>query len=753
MAYATKYQLKFLSRKAVALTVDLALKDYSGAVIQLEGAADPCLINYESGDEQIINPIRASVCTLNFFNNGTSPLTAFYSEDDEAWKVTVLEDSTAEIIWQGFLLQDSCSELFQDAPDQVQLKATDNLALLKDITFSEAWNETAAKTLYESGTRPVVIHGDLKTIDITEPLIVTSEDVSKINLLFIYDTFYTVLDASYVPATHILTIEIVETFAAAITDPAAYYELYTINPALDTFPLFTYLKVALQRTGIALPLEIYSNLYENSEDDKADVSTADMFQQTHLFSGMFINDSGEWDNVYSILETILFPLNATLQQTRGRWNVVRWPELSLFVNNSIEGTLYDETFENPSLVLLAPNISVAIGSNMVFINADAERSILRPFKHVKFIYNYEQPKELIKNINLQIKGNQIGESTDGTHTIKNYQLPYWTPLDTSNPVAPDEIYLQVVLTPTPGTSDIVETDRYIVIAGGDIGGPWLQSSEFPLDIKDRVNVSFSLKTRFSNPGNASLTFVFQTDTGTTKYKMNWANPPNANGSWTTTGGARFIWTTTTDLQTDWITFAVESLAVPVAGMFSIMLDQADDNFGGETYYKDFKVEYFPLINNSLQIKGQFHKQLRDINNKNILEKEIKIDDSPKLALKGALLTSATSGGNYLTLTKSWHRSHLTESRRLGQLTTMEREQMQSVPRTILEGTIDHDRPYVSIMNVLQVDTLPNLNFIFGVTEINLMEGLFRATLWEIHKGTAEADAAMQYFFDYIYEVT
>jgi hypothetical protein len=82
---------------------------------------------------------------------------------------------------------------------------------------------------------------------------------------------------------------------------------------------------------------------------------------------------------------------------------------------------------------------------------------------------------------------------------------------------------------------------------------------------------------------------------------------------------------------------------------------------------------------------------------------------------------------------------------------MEREQIQSVPRSIMEGSIDCANPLLSIMNVLQIDTLPNLNFIFGVTEFNFMEGQFKATLWEIHAG--EADATMQYTFEYIYKTS
>jgi hypothetical protein len=141
MPYGVKYRIRFINRKNVSYYVHLLLKDYEGGVTDLTGAPDPFLLNYESGDQSIINPIRASECTVNFYNDGTTPLTTFYSEDDEAWKIEFYCDDPLPdiVLWKGFLIQDDCREIFQDPPHQIQLKGTDNLALLKDIPFNEAW--------------------------------------------------------------------------------------------------------------------------------------------------------------------------------------------------------------------------------------------------------------------------------------------------------------------------------------------------------------------------------------------------------------------------------------------------------------------------------------------------------------------------------------------------------------------------------------------------------------------------------------
>src|SRR3954469_20682457 len=139
MAYGLKYQIPFLSRKNETFLINLLLKDYTGSTITLEGATDPFLLNYESGDNAIINPIRASECTVNFYNDSAIPLTTFYSEDDEAWKIEFYRQTGNQLLWSGFIVQDDCREIFQDPPHIIQLKGTDNLGLLKDIPFNEAW--------------------------------------------------------------------------------------------------------------------------------------------------------------------------------------------------------------------------------------------------------------------------------------------------------------------------------------------------------------------------------------------------------------------------------------------------------------------------------------------------------------------------------------------------------------------------------------------------------------------------------------
>jgi hypothetical protein len=752
MAYGTKYEIQFQSRKGENFSVKLLLKDYEDETTQLIGASDPFLLNHESGDENIINPIRASECTINFYNTGLIPLTEFYSEDDEAWKIEFYHLTGPTLLWVGFIIQDSCQEQFTDAAYPVQLKGTDNLALLKNIPFDTAFEDAGYKEIYASATNTITVFPPLSSdhvVFITPPIIMVSPDVTKMDFIDIDGTLYTI-DAVTWTGT-VLVIHVVEHISPTGTYSATW-TLYTALKVLDKLSLFKYLETALRKTGLEIPFVIYNNLYENSEDDRGDDATADMFLQTHLFSGMFQSEDGTWTNLYEIIEKILFPLNATLFQAGGKWIVIRWPELSLFTDNAVPGNEYDETFAVPgAAVTLDPNKTVAVAGNILFLNADATRSILRPFKYSKFTFNYQQPTNLIRNINLDELGTLISETVDGDgNNVRDYALKYWYTLFDGDPDQPTDFFIRVITTPIPDSTDETEKERYLVISGGVYGGPWLESSSFFIDEFDRVNVSFSFKTTGSNTGPANLTFLFETDDTIDEYRINFQNGTTLDGSWSTTGGAVFTWTAAQNIN-EWTTFSVESLGVPVDGTFSIKLNQAD-NGGGDTYYKDFSIEHIPYINKTASIIGHYHRQQQEANPKNVFDQEIFIDDTPKHSLAGALFTSAVTGEEFFTLTAAWHRSAIDEEKRLGEITTLERELMQWTPRTIIEGSLNYDDPLTSILNVLQIDMLPGLNFIFGVTEFNFMEHSFKATLWEIFTDD-ETAAELTYKFDYIFEKT
>lgn len=66
--------------------------------------------------------------------NVSTPIEAFYSEEDDEFKCKFYEEN--ELRFEGFLVQDDCSELMADYVHEITLSFTDNLGLLKDVAYS-----------------------------------------------------------------------------------------------------------------------------------------------------------------------------------------------------------------------------------------------------------------------------------------------------------------------------------------------------------------------------------------------------------------------------------------------------------------------------------------------------------------------------------------------------------------------------------------------------------------------------------------
>jgi hypothetical protein len=134
LAYARKYFLEFLNRQNVVCTVWILEKDYQGAFYSLEGAENSFVLDYKSGDNNATTGIRGSVATIQFYNNGGTPLSSFVSNNDDHFKVEFYYNTV--LFWSGFLVQDDSMEpMVRPARYIVSLSATDNIGLLKDTPF------------------------------------------------------------------------------------------------------------------------------------------------------------------------------------------------------------------------------------------------------------------------------------------------------------------------------------------------------------------------------------------------------------------------------------------------------------------------------------------------------------------------------------------------------------------------------------------------------------------------------------------
>jgi hypothetical protein len=126
------YQVKFEKQEAT-------VEPYE--IIELIPAQDsPFILNYRANKDNIFAPIRASYADIKCFipyNSAIQPSDFFFENDEYSLKISLYETNgvTEDLKWVGFLLPDVIQYEWQEQY-YLQLTATDNIAVLKDIKYT-----------------------------------------------------------------------------------------------------------------------------------------------------------------------------------------------------------------------------------------------------------------------------------------------------------------------------------------------------------------------------------------------------------------------------------------------------------------------------------------------------------------------------------------------------------------------------------------------------------------------------------------
>lgn len=707
--------------------------------------------------------------TISIFVDGALPAGIYPAENFTIYEYvpTVMN----ELKWRGFLLQDNSSEEFQDPPYTIRIVATDNIALLKDITF-----DVATEGKYTS----------FVSIDIT----MTGPSAGVINNLYsdpniepgdiinIGGSNYTIAAFIYVLAFDQGQFTIEETIATG-----DYTGSYNITGDLvDKLTLWDFFRICIQATGVVLPVRIFNSLYETTQDTEHD-----MFKQTRLFSGMFLDSEGVWQDCYSILENILFRFNATLIQADGFWNIVRMQELR---NGPLTGFSFDENWENETAVTLDRSFEIKLLTDICFIGADATRSINRPDKFSKETFNYVQPKQLLRGTDLQTLGAFIGSSTaieDGvSYRYDRYEIPdFWTH-ENSLPQGSGTLDASYIVVKTNITEN-VEVERYVYQPFIDHNFKTVEFDPLPVTTGDSFNLTMQVKTMTTAGGDVysffRIRFLIITAAGheysLTQFSpgggdapyLRWSrtstDPVITDGFWKSVIGSGI---TVTRDDTRWSQYDLSNFTldetrpkvppIPADGMLRVGIQgftNSNPTFDStDGAFKDIRIEFTYTFGDSLNIIGHTHKQEQPELIKNNFDEGIKIDDAPRSTIAGTLFLDVLTnfltqiGSVYFTKTQLWG-----TGQKLGEIITQERKQLTKKPRTVIDGRVYGMRKgseSITPLSVITIFTLQNLNFIFGVCEFDYYSNVFSATKNELYEN-GEDDVDADYEFKYLYETT
>lgn len=719
MAYGTQYAIYWKARTGEQMTFNIQADGYTGPIIELLGSMPAVVLRKEQDDP--FEPFQATNLEVTYINTLNVPLSTFFTENDRYWRGS-LEKRDGTVLWQGFLILDDCEELYTSAPYRVTMQFTDGLAEAKELPLDEAADASGYTDFAE---RECTVSGSVVSIAdfLFDPLIEADD------LLIIDEVAYPVISYALTGA-NVLNVTVSGSPANGIyTCQVRYRQNY-----ITRITLLSYIRILLASTGVELPLRVFCGLYEIDTDNSTD---RNCFEQTRLFAGMYLDDSGKWESMYKIVEDILKRFNCVLIQAGGYWNIIRWTEAFRYTDGDIQGMAYDAGYITRTAVTLS-----SLYEDSELIQADAIKKATRATSITKETYNYNQLRELIRNINLRELGNLVSTTTDGDgNTVKDYLAPYWyeTNLGGYNP----DIYIRVITAPSGE-----ELSRYLVIRGAIFGGPYVRSSTMYMHEGDRINVSYDVRTSDSQTGVISLTQEYRIVGGTT-IKMRW-NVSDPDGSWGATGGVQIDVPAAQNTE-DWFNFATESLGATVEGAFDIGLGQLDANGTiNETHYRNFRIEYIPYIDEGGAAIGQYHEQENDNDARTKYDEEILMDDSPRQSLDGALFTNEVTDGEYNTLTALWKLRDFVGGfgARLGEITTYERAGLRSRVRTRIEGTFALPDIDIAMISLL---LLSEKYLILGNASIDFSEAKMTAEVHEIFADGEEAFTDLVYTFDYIYE--
>lgn len=520
--------------------------------------------------------------------------------------------------------------------------------------------------------------------------------------------------------------------------------------------LIDVLQRCLEQTGIALELHAFVNIGENTTLKRSDDASMDYLQQILVDTSMFANDDGTWQNCYDVLTRLLQDTNSCLFQANGFWNITRPAEYLQYEGGAVTGTIYEIggiiTTAEP---LLAP---VTVGREKEIIPVEEDQTInpVRPYKFAKETFNYNYPTKIIRNLDLQEEGDLRTSFADGSNTVYQYDLPWWS-LDTRYYSNPDyDFYLEVIKDANDVEIErrlVVYADGVTVLAEVITKGVWLNKD-------DRIKLTFDFRAEDSFTGPTTRTMLATIDDGEgTTSRLSYNSSGNVDGSWHVgAGGIVASYSSAEDIA-EWRTITVQSDNIPFDGYFNFWPSQNNHN-GGRTFYRNITVEYTSYINETTRINGQQHLAEQSEAIKNSLEYEVSIDDSPRNIIAGTLLTNAQStfsdplpnnpATDYITKTAWWHGVDESEVYRLGQIMTKERMRLKYAMKTTIEGTFAnlYVNEFVSPLTLFSFPDIAGVsNFLAETISMNLSRGTMQLKLVEI--GQTEA---ADYSFKYLYSL-
>jgi hypothetical protein len=619
-----KYTSSFDSiRTQSRYIVEIYQDSYDDEPIDFILAATPVVQEWQEDDP--LAPIKGSTLTINLTTSGGLSLLDFYSDNDNEFRVKLIEDTTAGTLFDGFIQQDDCSEVQIDFIHTITLTATDNLGTIKDINLNRA-AELFGDVISTGAIPCVFVPGSYIVIDWGAGWPVISGQTFTVDTM----TFTMVTNLGEIDASPGWCIQVVEEIPAL--PPGSLTITYREIVSLDGYiPLMTFIKLCLRSTYIQnMELNVYNHITPSDGEIFVATFQTRIFEDVTLLGNTFLKNN-EYMSCYDVLEIIMKRFNMSCFQSLGSWWIVRYPDL--FLDFEEGETIIDYYNYNSDFVyvdLLQINKSFIIDSSNK-VETGLLKSIIRPYRRTLETFNYVQPEDLVCNSQFTDLGPLRQITTGGGFTNKEYELPCWYDYDGNAGPYPDK-YIRVVY-----DADNNEVERYAVVTGTTtLGTLVVQSEDIELNQNDVIDWTFDYRTDVSQPGSVNNVFIVRITDGTTIYYL------QDDGSWDTPAG--FTYNVPAGQNTnEWHTVTKKSQKIPFNCIFNVFISVTTLNTYDETYYRNLRLTLTYFIGGQLAVNGHSHtaSQSRKLNNVN--DVEIFIDNSQRSSISGTLFLTSQTG--------------------------------------------------------------------------------------------------------------
>ena len=143
MAYGVKYSCEWTSpmREQRVYTIDILEDGYTGEVYPLYPTGDVLRITQGKIDDPELEPIKSSEAVLSLLCIAEGdPYMSLFTTDPMRYKLRIRQGEGPKKLpyWQGYLVAGTYTQEYANPPYHVQIRATDGLAILKDIPYLDA---------------------------------------------------------------------------------------------------------------------------------------------------------------------------------------------------------------------------------------------------------------------------------------------------------------------------------------------------------------------------------------------------------------------------------------------------------------------------------------------------------------------------------------------------------------------------------------------------------------------------------------